>query len=51
MGKTDNTFVIFFAKGVPDSRVGLIFDWQGIVERAFYFPGAGAAVVVGCKSD
>jgi len=51
MNKTDNTFVVFFTKSIPDSRVGLLFGWWGIIERAARFPGAGAVVVVGCKSD
>jgi hypothetical protein len=50
-GKTDNTFVIFFTEGIPDSRVGLSFGWRGVIERAVHFSGADIVVVVGCKSD
>lgn len=46
----DNTFVVFFTESIPDGRVGLLFGWWGIIERAICFPGADV-VVVGCKSD
>jgi len=49
MSKMDNTFVVLFTESIPDPRVGLLFGWWGIIERAVRFPGAG--VVVGCKSD
>ena len=52
VGKRENTFMILFAEGIPDSGVGLLFGRRGIIGRAVNFSNAGVAVVVGgCKSN
>lgn len=51
MGKTNNTFVVFFTESVPDSGVGLLFGWRSVVGRTVDLSGAGVVPVGGCKGD
>jgi len=51
VGKTENTFVIFFTENIPDSRAGLLFGWRAAIGGTVGFPGAVVVAVVGCKGD